>query len=83
MKNQQETNHFAICVCNEGYEASLEKRNCHEVLADSDAAKYRQTRAIDESGEDYLYPEDYLSKSLFLKKQSAHWLNLPRDGHLK
>ena len=29
------------------------------MLPDHSAAKHRQLRVIDESGEDYLYPEDY------------------------
>lgn len=59
MNSKQETKHFAICICNEGYEVSLEKRKLYEVLADSDAAMHHQIRIIDESGEDYLYPQDY------------------------
>jgi len=47
---------FAVCLRNEGYEASLEKRKIYEVLPDLDAAKHDQIRVIDESGEDYLYP---------------------------
>lgn len=64
MNDQQETTkHFAICICNEGYEASLEKRKFYEVLDDSDAARHHQIRVIDESGEDYLYPQDYFIKT--------------------
>lgn len=62
MNDQQETKHFAICICNESYEVSLEKRKLYEVLDDSDAARHRQIRVIDESGEDYLYPQDYFIK---------------------
>ncbi len=50
---------FAICVKNEGYEVSLERRNIYEVLADSDAQAHQQVRVIDESGEDYLFPETF------------------------
>ena len=59
MNDPQQIKHFVICIYNEGYEVSLEKRKFYEVLADSDAAKYHQIRVIDESGEDYLYPEGY------------------------
>ena len=52
---------FAVCLRNEGYEASLEKRKIYEVLRDSDAAKHDQIRVIDESGEDYLYPESFFA----------------------
>jgi len=49
--------HFMICVDNRGYEASLEKRKLYEVLADKAPEKHHQIRVVDESGEDYLYPE--------------------------
>jgi len=54
--------HFAVCLRNEGYEASLEKRKIYEVLRDVDAAKHDQIRVIDESGEDYLYPESFFAQ---------------------
>ncbi len=50
---------FVICVKNKDYAASLELRKLYQVGADDHAAKLRQIRVIDESGEDYLYPEDY------------------------
>lgn len=49
--------HFMICVDNRGYEASLELRKLYEVLVDRAAEKHHQIRVVDESGEDYLYPE--------------------------
>ena len=51
--------HFVICVGNRGYSASLELRKIYQVLPDKAAQKLHQIRVIDESGEDYLYPEDY------------------------
>jgi len=48
---------FALCVRNEDYPAALELRKVYDVLADEQASKRRQLRVIDESGEDYLYPE--------------------------
>jgi hypothetical protein len=53
--------HFMVCVDNRGYEASLEIRKIYEVLTDRVAEKHHQIRVIDESGEDYLYPEDYFA----------------------
>ena len=50
---------FVLCIKNRGFEVSLEPRKLYEVLPDRDAAKHQQLRVIDESGEDYLYPEDY------------------------
>ena len=53
--------HFMICVDNRGYEASLEIRKIYEVLTDREAERHHQIRVIDESGEDYLYPEIYFA----------------------
>lgn len=46
---------FAICLDNEGYEASLELRKIYPVVSPepNDPAEY--IRIVDESGEDYLY----------------------------
>lgn len=53
--------HFMICVENRGYEASLELMKVYEVLSDRTAEKHHQVRVVDESGEDYLYPEKYFA----------------------
>ena len=50
---------FVICVSNKGYAASLEPRKIYQVIPDKNASKLHYVRVIDESGEDYLYPEDY------------------------
>lgn len=50
---------FVVCVKNKGYAAALELRKLYQVVADETAAKVHQVRVIDESGEDYLYPEEY------------------------
>ena len=50
---------FVICVGNKGYAASLELRKIYQVILDKVASSLHQMRVIDESGEDYLYPEDY------------------------
>ena len=50
---------LVICVNNAGYEASLERRKLYSVLTDSEAKKHKLVRVIDESGEDYLYPESF------------------------
>lgn len=49
---------FAICVRNKGAE-DLELRKVYELLPDAQAAKEGYVRAVDESGEDYLYPTAY------------------------
>ena len=46
-----------VCVDNEGYPASLEKRKIYVALRDPSAEKNGMLRVVDESGEDYLYPK--------------------------
>jgi hypothetical protein len=46
---------FALCLENEGNEASLIRG---KVYPDARAAKDGLVRIIDESGEDYLFPKD-------------------------
>jgi putative heme iron utilization protein len=46
---------FAVCVDNDGYEASLERNKIYVVLADKAAEKDGELRIIDESGDDYLF----------------------------
>jgi hypothetical protein len=50
---------FVVCVGNKHYPASLELRKVYRLLKDEHASRHRQVRVIDESGEDYLYPEEY------------------------
>ena len=52
------TTHFAVCINNRGYPASLELHKIYRVLPDEDAAEDGDIRVVDESGEDYLYPAD-------------------------
>jgi hypothetical protein len=49
---------FAVCVRNEGYEASLERNKIYAVLPDEDAERDGDLRVVDESGEDYLFSAD-------------------------
>jgi len=53
--------HFAVCISNKGYPASLELRKLYQVIPDEEAAKLGQIRVVDESGENYLYPEQYFA----------------------
>jgi hypothetical protein len=62
---------FVVCVRNQGYEVSLEPRKIYEILPDAGAAKYKQIRVVDESGDDYLFPEDFfapIQRSPMLRK---------------
>jgi hypothetical protein len=49
---------YALCVDNKDCE-DLEKRKIYQTLPDDDAKQEGYLRVIDESGEDYLYPESY------------------------
>ncbi len=52
---------FVVCINNKGYPAALEIRKLYRAIPDERAAKLGQIRVIDESGEDYLYPEAYFA----------------------
>jgi len=58
MGKQQREQVFALCIENRDCE-DLEKRKIYQVLPDEKARKEGYLRVIDESGEDYLYPESY------------------------
>jgi hypothetical protein len=49
---------FMLCIENKDCE-DLERRKIYQVLIDDEASKEGYVRVIDESGEDYLYPESY------------------------
>jgi hypothetical protein len=51
-----EPKRFAVCIRNEGNEASLELRKIYEVVDDRDAENHQMVRVVDEEDEDYLYP---------------------------
>jgi hypothetical protein len=50
---------FVVCVDNDGYAASLEKRKIYVALRDAEAEKLGLLRIVDESGDDYLYPKAF------------------------
>jgi hypothetical protein len=52
---------FVVCINNEAYGTSLEVRKLYEVLPDAEAARLGQIRVVDESGEDYLYPQSFFA----------------------
>ena len=52
-----------LCLRNDGYEVSLERRKIYTALPDAEAARHGQVRIIDESGEDYLFPAKELRAS--------------------
>jgi hypothetical protein len=46
---------FAVCIDNDGYEASLEVGKLYRVVPDEKAESHGYIRVVDESGEDYGY----------------------------
>ena len=57
---KSQSKQLVVCISNEGYPTSLEKRKIYLALRDLTAEKHELIRVVDESGEDYLY-----SKTLF------------------
>ena len=53
-------NEFVICIRNDDCD-DLELRKVYRVLPDSKASGDAYLRVVDESGEDYLYPESYFA----------------------
>ena len=49
---------FALCLENIGCE-DIEKRKLYQILPDEAATREGYLRVVDESQEDYLYPESY------------------------
>ena len=58
--SQNKRKQFVLCVKN-GDAEDLELRKLYEVLPDRKASQDGYLRVIDESGEDYLYPESYFA----------------------
>lgn len=64
--------HFVICIDNENYPVSLERRKLYEAIPDADAEALGQLRVKDESGDDYLYPSElFISVDLPDKAEKA------------
>lgn len=68
MAKNKTTPRFLLCVKNDNYPASLEVRKVYRAIPDEAASARHFVRVIDESGEDYLYPDSYF---LALKLPSA------------
>jgi hypothetical protein len=57
MKQKTANSRFVVCIKNRGFAASLELRKVYRMIPDSTAENHRLVRVVDESGEDYLFPE--------------------------
>ena len=50
---------LVVCVKNQGYSVSLERRKIYVTFRDPLAEKRGLVRIVDESGDDYLYPKTF------------------------
>jgi len=62
---------FVLCVENEGFEVSLEKRKVYRRLIGEPDGDDRLIRVIDESGEDYLFPSEFFVPIILPKAATA------------
>jgi hypothetical protein len=67
---------FVLSIENKDCE-DLEKRKVYQVLPDDKAADEGYLRIVDESGEDYIYPESYFI-SVELPSKVKEALRIPR-----
>ena len=58
MEPEKLDHRFVLCIRNEDCD-DLELRKIYQVLPDENASADGYIRVIDESGENYLYPQDY------------------------
>ena len=59
MSNTKEIK-FLICIENRDCD-DLVKGKVYRIIPDQDASKEKYLRIVDDSGEDYLYPESYFA----------------------
>jgi hypothetical protein len=57
MPRKESKTSYVLCVDSGGYPESLEIRKVYPVVPDELAAARNYIRVIDETGEDYIYPE--------------------------
>lgn len=53
--------YLVVCLKNDGYDVSLDRRKIYVAIPDASASKHGLVRVLDESGDDYLYPNEYFA----------------------
>ena len=53
--------YLVVCLKNDGYNVSLERRKIYVAIPDASASKHGLVRVLDESGDDYLCPSEYIA----------------------
>ena len=74
------TKQFALCLDNEGNEASLIIGKVYPIVSDPRAAKDALVRVIDESGEDYLFARSQFAFVDFPENVRRKLLSLQKAG---
>jgi hypothetical protein len=59
---------YVLCIDNRAHRASLEKGKVYRAISDSSGERLGLIRVVDESGEDYLYPEEMFDPVELTKK---------------
>ena len=59
-EDKDTTRRYAVCIADEGHEASLERNKVYALLPDARAEADSLVLVVDEDGEDYLYPAAWL-----------------------
>jgi len=67
---------WMVCINNQGYAASLEPRKLYPALDDEQSESLGLLRIIDESGEDYLYPQEMFCPITTSEPLEEHLLSL-------
>jgi len=67
---------WMVCIKNQGYAASLELRKLYPALDDDKSEAMGLLRIIDESGDDYLYPQDMFRPMTVGKPLEEHLLTI-------
>jgi len=68
---RRQAKQFVVCIRNDECD-DLELRKVYQLLPDRKAAREGYLRIVDESGEDYLYPESYfVPLNLSVRAQNA------------
>lgn len=73
---KEEKRNYVVCI-RADESSDLEIRKIYQVLADESAAKRGHLRVVDESGEDYLYPEEYFAPVRLPEKAARALAGLP------
>lgn len=73
--------HFALCLDNTDYKASLIPGKVYRIIQDREAARDDLVRIVDESGEDYLYHKNYFAFVDFPKSVEKKLIELELTTH--